>query len=423
MNVYTVQPGDTIDTIAEKFNVPSMRLLQQNIIQPNNDLIVGQNLIITHPERVYYIEDGDTLQSIAEAFGVPEQQLLHNNPQLTERDYFYIGEEIIVSYSKEEKIEVNGYAFSYIEIDALKITLPYLTYLTIPGYKITITGDIIAPEDKTVVEAARAYGVAPLMMCSTLNIQGQGNYEIIHTIVNDSTARKNYIANVLHTVRENNLAGVNFGCTFILKEDLQNYILLMAEIKLLLQQEGYIVIITCDPVTYGFDQDGKNDTTYFYQVGQIADRVILISYQWTHTHLSLVGQTTIPFLEKYVQYAVTQIPSEKILVGITRVVYDWELPYVEDKSNVNSLTNSSSLELANEMGVDILFDVETQTPYFYYKTNEIEHFVWFKDAKTTISILNLVKRYYLGGVSVWSIMDYEPQIWSIINSTFEVIKV
>lgn len=423
MNVYTVQPGDTIDTIAEKFNVPSMRLLQQNIIQPNNDLIVGQNLIITHPERVYYIEDGDTLQSIAEAFGVPEQQLLHNNPQLTERDYFYIGEEIIVSYSKEEKIEVNGYAFSYIEIDALKITLPYLTYLTIPGYKITITGDIIAPEDKTVVEAARAYGVAPLMMCSTLNIQGQGNYEIIHTIVNDSTARKNYIANVLHTVRENNLAGVNFGCTFILKEDLQNYILLMAEIKLLLQQEGYIVIITCDPVTYGFDQDGKNDTTYFYQVGQIADRVILISYQWTHTHLSLVGQTTIPFLEKYVQYAVTKIPSEKILVGITRVVYDWELPYVEDKSNVNSLTNSSSLELANEMGVDILFDVETQTPYFYYKTNEIEHFVWFKDAKTTISILDLVKRYYLGGVSVWSIMDYEPQIWSIINSTFEVIKV
>ena len=423
MNVYTVQPGDTIDTIAEKFNVPSMRLLQQNIIQPNNDLIVGQNLIITHPERVYYIEDGDTLQSIAEAFGVPEQQLLHNNPQLTERDYFYIGEEIIVSYSKEETIEVNGYAFSYIEIDTLKITLPYLTYLTIPGYKITITGDIIAPEDKTVVEAARAYGVAPLMMCSTLNIQGQGNYEIIHTIVNDSTARKNYIANVLHTVRENNLAGVNFGCTFILKEDLQNYILLMAEIKLLLQQEGYIVIITCDPVTYGFDQDGKNDTTYFYQVGQIADRVILISYQWTHTHLSLVGQTTIPFLEKYVQYAVTQIPSEKILVGITRVVYDWELPYVEDKSNVNSLTNSSSLELANEMGVDILFDVETQTPYFYYKTNEIEHFVWFKDAKTTISILDLVKRYYLGGVSVWSIMDYEPQIWSIINSTFEVIKV
>ncbi len=423
MTVYTVQPGDTIDTIAERFNVPSMRLLQQNIVQPNNDLIVGQNLIITHPERVHYIEDGDTLQSIAEAFGVPEEQLLHNNPQLMERDYFYIGEEIILSYRKTEKIEVNGYAFSYIDMNTLKITLPYMTYLTIPGYQITITGDIIAPEDKAVVEAARAYGVAPLMMCSTLNIQGQGNYEIIHTIVNDSAVRKNYIASVLQGIRENNLAGVNFGCTFILKEDLQNYILLMAEIKLLLQNEGYIVIITCDPITYGFDQDSMNDTNYFYQVGQIADRVILISYQWTHAHLSLVAQTTIPFLEKYVQYAVTQIPSEKILVGITRVVYNWELPYEEDKSRVISLTNSSALDLAYEMGVDIRFDEETQTPYFYYKINEIEHFVWFKDAKTIISILGLVKSYHLGGVSVWSIMDYEPQIWSIINSTFDVIKV
>ncbi len=423
MTAYTVQPGDTIDTIAERFNVPRMRLLQQNIIQPNNDLIVGQNLIITHPERVYYIEEGDTLQSIAKEFGVPEKQLLHNNPQLTERDYFYIGEEIIVSYLKTEKIEVNGYAFSYIDVDTLKITLPYLTYLTIPGYQITITGDIIAPSDKVVVDAARAYGVAPLMMCSTLNIQGQGNYEIIHTIVNDTTARKNYITNVLQTVRGNNLAGVNFGCTFILKEDLQNYILLMAEIKVLLQKEGYIVIITCDPITYGFNENGKNDTTYFYQVGQIADRVILISYQWTHTHLSLIAQTTIPFLEKYVQYTITQIPSEKILIGITRVVYDWELPYVEDESKVNSLTNSAALALAYEMGVDIWFDEETQTPYFYYKSNEIEHFVWFKDAKTIISIFNLVKRYHLCGVSIWSIMDYEPQIWSIINATFDVIKV
>jgi spore germination protein len=422
MTVYTVQPGDTIDTIAEKFNVPYTRIQQQNITQPDDNLVVGQNLVITDPEIVYYAQSGDTLQSIAEAYGVSMIQLLQNNPYLTDRFYLNIGEEVIISYLKEGEIEVNGYAFPYIDIDILKRTLPFLTYLTIPGYQITATGDIMVPEDEEIIEIAREYGVAPLMMCSTLSTQGTGDYAITHNILNDINARENYINNIIQVLRQSNLSGVNFGCQFILEEDLQDYINLMAEIKVLLQREGYIVIITIVPSTYGFMPEGNNDITYFYQIGQIADRVILISYQWSYAYISLVEQTTIKFLEKYVQYAVTQIPPEKILVGITRVAYDWELPYVENESNVNSLTNTSSLNLAYDLGVNIMFDEETQTPYFYYIMNGIEHLVWFKDVKTIISILDLVKRYHLKGISVWSIMDYGPQTWAVINATYHAAK-
>ncbi len=422
MTVYTVQPGDTIDTIAEKFNFPYMRLVQQNITQPDYNLVVGQNLIITDPEIVYYVQNGDTLESIAQAYGVPMLQLLQNNPQLSDRDYLNTGEEVIISYAKEEELEVNGYAFSYIAIDTLKKTLPFLTYLTIGGYQITAAGGINAPDDAVLVEIARDYGVAPLMMCSTLNAQGMGNYETMHIILSDKKIQKVYINNIVRVLRQRNLAGVNFGCQFILKEDLQQYIDFLAEIKIRLKQEGYIVIITMNPTTYGFDPEGVNDTTYFYQIGQIADRVVLISYQWTYATISLVEQTTVKFLEKYVQYAVTQIPPEKILVGITRVAYDWELPYIENESQVNALTNTSALNLAYDLGVPILFDEETQTPYFYYTFNDREYFVWFKDAKTTISVLDLVYKYQLGGISVWSIMDYGPQTWTIINAFYRTVK-
>ncbi|HHV10673.1 MAG TPA: LysM peptidoglycan-binding domain-containing protein [Clostridiales bacterium] len=422
MTVYTVQPGDTIYTIAGKFNVPYMRLLQQNITQPNYGLVVGQNLFITYPEIVYYVQDGDTLQSIAEAFGVSIIQLLQNNPQLSDRGYLNTGEEVIISYAKEDEIEINAYVFPHINIDTLKKTLPFLTYLSITGYQITATGDITVPDAANIIELARGYGVAPLMMCSTLNKQGIGSYEITHKILNDNNVRNNYINNIVRVLRQYNLSGINFGCQYILQEDLQSYIHLMAEVKLRLQDEGYIVIITIVPSTHGFIPDGNIDSTYFYQIGQIADRVILISYQWTYAYMSLVEQTTIKFLERYVQYAVTQIPPEKILVGITRVAYDWELPYVENKSHVNTLTNSSSLNLAYDLGANVMFDEETQTPYFYYTINGIEHFVWFKDAKTIIGILDLVNRYHLRGISVWSIMDYGPQTWTVINSTHHAAK-
>jgi spore germination protein len=284
----------------------------------------------------------------------------------------------------------------------------------------TATGDINVPEATNIIEIAKEYGVAPLMMCSTLNIQGRGSYETTHIILNNAAIQENYINNILRVLRQNNLSGINFGCQFILKEDLQNYINLMAEVKLRLQKEGYLVFITIVPSTFGFVPDGDNNSCYFYQIGQIADRVILISYQWTYADISLVEQTTVKFLDKYVQYAVTQIPSDKILIGITRVAYDWEAPYIE--SNVNLLTNTSVLNLAYELGINILFDEETQTPYFYYTTDGITHFVWFKDAKSIISILNLINKYNLKGISVWSIMDYGPATWTVINSQKKIEK-
>lgn len=423
MTVYTVQPGDTIYSIAEKFNIPYMRLLQQNITQPNYDLVVGQNLVITYPNNVYYVQDGDSLQSISDYYGVSILQLFQNNPYLSDRVYLNIGEEIIISYTKDiEEIEVNGYAFSYINVDTLTKTLPLLTYLTILGYQITATGDITVPDDTNIVTIARGYGVAPLMLCSTLDVKGGGSYEITHALLNDKNIQENYINNILRVLRQSNLSGINFGCQFILKEDLQDYINLMAEVKLRLQEEGYLVFITIVPSTYGFVPDGNNDSTYFYQIGQIADRVILISYQWTCANIPLVEQTTIKFLEKYVQYAITQIPSNKILIGITRVAYDWEAPYSEDKCNANLFTNTSALDLAYDLGVNILFDEETKTPYFYYTKNGTEHFVWFKDANTIINLLNLINKYNLKGISVWSIMDFGPQTWTVINSQKQIIK-
>ncbi len=423
MTIYTVQPGDTIYTIADNFKIPYIRLLQQNLIRPDFNLVVGQNLVITYPEEVHYVQNGDTLQSIADAYKVPIVELLQNNPQLSDRNYFYIGEEIIIRYKKDNReIEVNGYTFSYIDINTLKKTLPLLTYLTILGYQIKATGDIETPDASEIIKIAKEYNVAPLMMCSTLNMQGQGSYEITHTILSDSTLQENYINNILRVLRHGNLSGINFGCQYILKEDLQIYIDFMAKAKQRLQKEGYLVFITIVPNTYGYIPDGTNDTTYFYQIGQIADRVILISYEWTNAYIPLVEQTTIKFLEKYVQYAVTQIPSEIILVGITKVAYDWEMPYKENGSNVKSLTNTSAINLAHDMGVNILFDEDTQTPYFYYTDLGVEHFVWFKDAKTINSILNLINEYNLRGVSIWSIMDFGPTTWTVINSQKKIEK-
>ncbi len=350
--------------------------------------------------------------------------MLQNNPSLADRDYLNIGEELVISYDKREKpIEVNAYCFSFIDNDILRKTLPYLTYITISNYRVTAYAEIEAPEDTHVIQTAKEYGVAPIMMISTTTELGRGSFGITHKIFNDEALQNELINNIVYYLREKGLFGINFGFVNIIPEDLQSYVTFIIRTTEILRSEGYQVHVTLVPDTFGFNPDGTNDTPYFSQIGQAADRAILLSYTWASADINSFEQTTNPFLISYIEYTLTQIPAEKILLGYTRIAYDWELPYVEGESPVTALANYQALALANQIGIDLGFDTYHVTPYFRYYADGIEHFVWFKDARSLDAVLDLVNEYNLSGISIWNTMDFTPQLWVTINSQHNISKV
>jgi len=80
----------------------------------------------------------------------------------------------------------------------------------------------------------------------------------------------------------------------------------------------------------------------------------------------------------------------------------------------------NAISLANQLGVQIQFDEPTQTPFFYYNDVGIDHFVWFKDARSADAIVGLVTEYGLKGVAVWNIMYYYIPTWLVINSQYDI---
>jgi spore germination protein len=171
-----------------------------------------------------------------------------------------------------------------------------------------------------------------------------------HKILNDPDLQNELIANIIYNLREKGLFGINFGFVQVIPEDLQSYVNFIKQTTESLHREGYQVHVTLDPNIFGFKADQTNDNSYYSQLGQVADRLVLLPYTWASADIDSFEQTTNPFLEKYIQYAVTQIPADKILLGYTRIAYDWELPYVEDESPVTALANYRALALANQSG-------------------------------------------------------------------------
>ena len=80
--------------------------------------------------------------------------------------------------------------------------LPYLTFLTIFTYGFTNEGDLIEPNDTTLINLALDYGVMPTMLISTLTNQGTFSNELAKTLLNDYELQTILINNIIAKMDE-----------------------------------------------------------------------------------------------------------------------------------------------------------------------------------------------------------------------------
>lgn len=425
MTIHIVEQGDTVNSIAQKYNIPITRLLKDNELVSGEPLNIGRSLIIAYPEQTYIIQKGDTLSHIEELFGVSLIQLLRNNPQLSDWDTLIEGEELVISYNnKEKKIEVNGFANSFINLDILKKTLPFLTYITILNYRVNEDGSLNGITDTEIIEMAKAYGVAPLMFVSGVDLYGHGSYGVSHNILIKQDIQNTLIIKILSILKLKGYYGLYLGFQQILTSDIPIYDDFISKITKQLNAEGFQVFMSLIPGTYGFQAGVPYENSNIADIGNAVNYVTLITHQWTTSSIPQFQETTPGFLRAYLDYVVTQIPAEKIFIGATRIGYDWELPYVEGETLGRFLTNAAAYTLNEEVGAPILFDDITYTPYFYYNSLAgVQHFVWFKDARSLDRIINFVTEYGIKGIAVWNIMYFFLPTWLLINSQYDIVSV
>jgi spore germination protein len=148
-----------------------------------------------------------------------------------------------------------------------------------------------------------------------------------------------------------------------------------------------------------------------------------MTYEWGYTYSPPRAVAPLNLVEEVLQYAVTEIPSEKILMGIPNYGYNWTLPFVQG-SAAQTISHTAAVNLALREGAEIQFDQEAQSPFFnYYDDQGREHEVWFEDARSIEAKLALVDQYNLGGVSYWTVNSFFPQNWLVLESMYNVNKV
>ncbi len=430
MTIYTVQSGDTLYSIARRFGVSSVRIAQDNLLSDPSSLVVGQTLVILLPEETYLVREGDTLYSIADRFGVSVNQLLRNNIWLGGTSNIRPGQELIIRLPSPTggPMAVNGYAYSFIDPTMLQRALPYLTYLTIFTYGLRPDGTLIEVEDEPLINMARMYGVAPVMHLSTLNEQGRFSNALAREILNDATLRSRVIEEVRSVLTSKPYVGVDVDFEYVGGENAAAYANFLEEMRAAVAPLGKEVWVALAPKVRA-DQEGILYEGHDYAaLGNIADRSLLMTYEWGYAYGPAMAVSPMPQVRRVVEYGVSEIPPQRIFLGVPNYGYDWTLPYVAGESRAPSIGNVEAVDIARRVRAAIYYDETSEAPTFRYFVREgtgaaVEHEVWFEDARSVQSMLSLVPEYRLYGIGIWNIMRVFPGMWQVINGEYQILKV
>lgn len=131
----------------------------------------------------------------------------------------------------------------------------------------------------------------------------------------------------------------------------------------------------------------------------------------------------LPSVRRVLEYGLTEIPADKIFLGIPNYGYDWTLPYERGITSAVTMGNNAAVKLAIATGSEILFDEYSQSPFFYYTdTFGNAHVVWFEDVRSLKGKYDLVYEKYLLGCGYWNVMRPFPQNYLLLNSMFKIVK-
>lgn len=378
--------------------------------------------------EVYVVKQGDNVDTIATTKGIAVEQLIYDN-QLISPYELAVGQALFIGTGERQptgSIIVSGYAYPFINRWVLEQTLPFLSELPIFSYGFTGDGQLIPPlwDDNWMISLALQYGTQPILTLTPFGPDGKFNNQLISAVVNSQTYTNNLIQNLLRLMQEKGYQGVDIDFEFILASDRDAFTEFVRQVAEAMRANGYHTSVALAPKTSadqpGLLYEGKDYRT----LGEVTDHVLLMTYEWGYTFGPPLAVAPINQVRRVVEYAVTEIPGEKIDLGIPNYGYDWPLPYERGVTQATTIGNVQAVRIAVEQGAEIQFDELSQSPYFRYtdKATGVEHEVWFEDVRSLQAKFDLIKEFNLRGCGYWQIMQWFRANWLLLSENFYIQK-
>ncbi|MBM7622439.1 spore germination protein [Bacillus tianshenii] len=426
MQIHVVRQGQSIYGISQAYATTPEDIIEANELPNPDNLVIGQALVIPIVGRFYYVQQGDTLSSIARRFNTTPQRLAQIN-QLNTNQPLRPGFRLYIPPQPKREAEINAYiepsgntVSPQLEQSA-RNTAPYLTYLAPFSFRVQRDGSLKEPPLNNFPQIAEANNVTLMMVLTNLEEDGFSD-ELGRIILTNMSIQNKFLDNVVATAKKYNFKDIHFDFEYLRPADKEAYNTFLRKARDRFKKEGWLISTALAPKTKA-DQKGKWYEAHDYKAhGEIVDFVIIMTYEWGYSGGPPMAVSPIGPVREVLEYALTEMPGNKIMMGQNLYGYDWTLPFKPGGEFAKAISPQAAIQLASDNNAAIEYDVKAQAPHFNYWKEGKEHEVWFEDARSIQAKFDLLKELNLRGISYWKLGLSFPQNWLLITDNFNVVK-
>ena len=282
-------------------------------------------------------------------------------------------------------------------------------------YGLARNGQIVpqAPE----VAAQTAAGMAqlrelgiPVVPSIANRTNGQWAYEPLADILHERAAMTRHIHDIVALVQRQNYDGIDIDYEDLPASDRQAFTTFVTDLATALHDKGKILTVAVFAKTSDAGEDQRNAGQDYAAIGAAADEVRLMAYDYHWSGSTAGSVAPLPWVRDVLTYAKTQIPPEKIVLGIALSGYDW----VGDQAEV--VTWIQCYGRAQKYHATTEWDRLSQSPSFKYTDEQgRQHEVWFENADSMAFKLQAAKAAGIRGVYLWMISSEDDRSWATLR--------
>ena len=252
---------------------------------------------------------------------------------------------------------------------------------------------------------------------------------VLANLLAKESSRNNIVQSLKSLVLRQNYDGIDLDFeTFYTKDGRSswpalkpNWILFIQQLSAELRAQGKLLSVTTPPDFAKETKRAGNSVYSWAEIGPYIDRLRIMAYDFSTTSPGPIGP--IEWTEDAVKYAVTQMPASKVFLGIPGYGRDWvtkvegTCPSAFASSVVvgakAAVVMREALNLATINNSVPVYNAKHAESTFNYKKTYMDptnsaifctasRTVWFPDEKSYEIRTNLVGKYRLGGIAVWT---------------------
>lgn len=297
-----------------------------------------------------------------------------------------------------------------------------LTWVSPFSHRALPDGSIASPDDSEVRALAELSGAAPLLVLTNSRPNGAFDTAAAAALLERPEAQERLLDAVARLRAERGYRGLSVDFERLRPEDRGRF----AEFLRRAAEREHAangLLVTAVAPKYHAGQSGIWHAGHDYSlIGEVSDRVVLMAYEWGHHGTPPAPVAPLEQVREVLRYAISEIPREKLLLGVPLYGYDWTLGPART-GGARRVGLSEALELAARQGVAMEYDSERESPWFrYLDADGHEHVVWHENRRSLTAKLDLVRALGLRGVSFWRIPDPGGEAIGLVRDLFAVAK-